>query len=252
MLCKVASLKGFRLHAVDGDLGTVKELVFDDRHWTTRYLVAETGNWLHEHQVLITPLALWAVDATKESIEVNLTKKQIEASPLLETDMPVSRQFEESYHMFFGWPLYWDGENTWGNYPFLVQAREKGNTSPSTGKSWNPLLRSTHDVTGYAIHAADGEIGHVEDFLTDPETWTIRYLIVDTSNWWVGRRVLIAPRWIGKIDWETTSVTVNLTREAIKASPEYTDGINFNRQYEEALHTHYDAKGYWVAEREAS
>ena len=252
MLSKVDTLKGYRLHAIDGELGTIKEFFFDDQHWTVRYLVAETGNWLHERQVLISPLDLGLLNSQRQHIAVNLSKKQIADSPSLDTDKPVSRQFEESYHMFFGWPMYWDGANSWGNYPFLVQAREKGKTPPATGTSWNPFLRSTEDVAGHIIHATDGEIGHVEDFLIDPETWTIRYLVVDTRNWWEGRRVLVSPNWIGKIDWDSASVWVNLSREAIKASPEYTDGIELDREYESALHQHYNSMGYWDSERDAS
>lgn len=101
------------------------------------------------------------------------------------------------------------------------------------------------EVTGYPIQAADGEIGHVEDFVLDDETWTIRYLIVDTRNWWPGKKVLVSPRWIERVSWSERKVFVNLPREIIKQSPEFTEDSLITRDYETALHRHYHVEGYW-------
>jgi hypothetical protein len=109
-------------------------------------------------------------------------------------------------------------------------------------------LRSTHAVNGYSIQALDGELGHVEDFIVDDETWAIRYLIVNTGTWWPGKRVLISPLWIGKVSWTKSNVAVNLSRETIKESPEYTDESLITRDYEIGLHGHYNRKGYWTDE----
>ena len=109
MLYKAKSLLDYKLESLEGEIGRVKEFYFDDHHWTIRYLVADTGNWLTGRQVLISPYALVAVDKEKQHITVDLTKKQIENSPSLDSDKPVSRQFEESYTGYFGWPIYWAG-----------------------------------------------------------------------------------------------------------------------------------------------
>ena len=124
--------------------------------------------------------------------------------------------------------MYWSGPYTWGHSPYPVRDRDKRRESTQGEKAWDPHLRSTHDVSGYHIHAADGEIGHVEDFIIDDETWAIRYLIVDTRNWWPGKKVLISPQWIERVSWSESKVFVNLSREAIKQSPEYTDGVSAN------------------------
>jgi hypothetical protein len=100
-------LKGYKLHSLDGEIGKVKEFYFDDHHWTIRYLVADTGNWLTGRQVLISPYALVAVNKEEQYITIDLTKKQIEDSPSLNSDKPVSRQFEETYYGYYGWPMYW-------------------------------------------------------------------------------------------------------------------------------------------------
>jgi hypothetical protein len=109
-------------------------------------------------------------------------------------------------------------------------------------------LRSTADVSGHHIQARDGEIGHVEDFIIDDETWAIRYLIIDTQNWWPGKQVLVSPRWIESVSWIDLKVFVNLSRETIKQAPEYTELSLLTRDYETGLHRHYDRQGYWIEE----
>lgn len=245
MLNKAKTLKGYKLHSLDGEIGNVKEFYFDDHHWTIRYLVADTGNWLTGRQVLISPYALVAVNKEEQYISIDLTKKQIENSPSLDSDKPVSRRFEEVYYGYYGWPMYWSGTNTWGAYPYIMRDHKKWKESTQGKKTWDPHLRSTHDVSGHDIQAADGEIGHVEDFIIDDETWAIRYLIIDTRNWWLGKKVLVSPQWIERVSWYESKVFVNLTRETIKQSPEYTEESLLTRDYEIGLHRHYTRQGYW-------
>jgi uncharacterized protein YrrD len=248
MLNKAKTVTGYKLESLEGEIGKVKEFYFDDQHWAIRYLVAETGNWLLNRQVLISPYALVAVNNEKQQIEINLTKKQIEDSPPLESDKPVSRQFEDAYYGFYGWPRYWGGPYMWGAYPFIVRDPEKLKEYTQGDITWDPYLRSTKDVTGHHIQAADGEIGHVEDFIIDDETWAIRYLIINTQNWWPGKKVLVSPQWIERVSWLESKVFVNLTCETIRQSPEYTEWSRLTRDYEAGLHRHYNRQGYWVDE----
>ncbi len=247
MLNKAKILKGYKLHSRDGEIGKVTEFYFDDHHWTIRYLIADTGNWLTGRHVLISPYALGNVNKEEQYITIDLTKKQIEDSPSLDSDKPVSRQFEESYYGYYGWPVYWGGSNMWGTYSYPCL----GGESTSGKKTWDHYLRSTHDVSGHDIQATDGEIGHVEDFIIDDETWAIRYLIIDTQNWWPGKKILLSPRWIKRVSWSESKVYVNLLRETIKQSPEYTEESLLTRDYETGLHRHYNHLGYWVDESSA-
>ena len=248
MLRKAKTLKGYKLAGLDGDLGKVQEFYFDDLHWTVRYLIAATGNWLTGRQVLISPYALLPVNIEEQSIGVNLTKKQIEDSPSLYSDKPVSRQFEEAYYGYFGWPMYWSGPYVWGSSHHPVPDCEKWEKSLKGTISKDYHLRSTQDVGGHHIQATDGEIGHVEDFIIDDKTWAIRYLVIDTQNWWPGKKVLVSPKWIERVSWSESKVFVNLFREAIKRSPEYTDEYVVTRDYEAGLHRHYNRPGYWENE----
>jgi hypothetical protein len=150
--------------------------------------------------------------------------------------------------------MYWGGPYSWGAYPHVERNRDKWRHFTPGEKAWDPHLRSTHDVSGYPIQAADGEIGHVDDFVIDDETWAIRYLIVDTRNWWPGKKVLVSPQWIERANWtERTSwsklkVFINLTREKIKQAPEYTEASLLTRDFESRLHQHYNRHGYWADE----
>ena len=248
MLFKAKTLKAYKLHGHDGEIGRVNQFYFDDQHWAIRYLVANTGGWLTGRQVLISPYALLAVDKAAEYIDIDLTKKQIEDSPALESDKPVSRQFEESYNGYFGWPAYWVGPLMWGYYPNILRDRTQRKETGLEHKTWDAHLRSIDAVSGHHIQANDGDIGHVQDFIIDAETWAIRYLIVDTKNWWPGKMVLVSTQWIERVSWDESKVFVNLSREDIKQSPEYFEQNSLTRDYEAQLHHHYGRQGYWPEE----
>lgn len=246
MLLNVNALKGLKLDSLDGKIGGISEFYFDDRHWTLRYLVADTGGWLTGRSVLISPYALLAAHGKHDSIAVNLTKQQIQDSPSLDSDKPVSRQFELEYHGYYGWPSYWGGPGTWGAYHIPVHDPDLLVPSVRDEKeAGDSHLRSTEEVTGYHIQAADGEIGHVVDFIIDDETWAIRYLVVDTRNWWPGKKVLVSPEWIERVCWSEDKLIINLTREAIKQSPEFTEESLITRDYEVGLYGHYQRPRYW-------
>lgn len=248
MLIKAKTLKGYKLRATDGEIGKVKEFYFDDLHWVVRYLIADTGSWLTGKQVLISPYALGVANNQDDLININLNKDQIENSPSLETDKPVSLQFETEYYGYYRWPAYWSGTGMWGAYPTIshdnLEKVEKVEKQEQE-KSWDPHLRSTNALTGYHIQANDGEIGHVSDFVIDDETWAIRYLIIDTTNWFGGKKVLISPKWIDEISWDESKVAINLSMEEIKQAPEYSAEELVTRDYETQLHRYYKRNVYW-------
>jgi hypothetical protein len=248
MQYSIKNLKGFAIGATDGDIGTLDDFYFDDEFWTIRYLVAETGNWLMNQKVLISPFALGEVDVSKERLYVTLTKKQVEESPSIDTDQPVSRQHEALFLDYYSYPYYWDGPFLWGPMPyprFSDADRKRDEEAREKREEANDLhLRSADKVTGYHIEATNGDIGHVQDFIVDGETWEIRYMVVDTQNLWPGKKVLVAPQWVGRVSWSDSKVYVDLSREAIKNGPEYHPEA-LNREYEEALYDYYKRPRYW-------
>jgi uncharacterized protein YrrD len=247
MLIRIKALKGYKLESLDGEIGKVEELYFEDNHWMVRYLVANTGNWLTGRQILIPPHALGQVKKDDLNITVNLTRKQIEDSPSIDTDKPVSRQFEEDLYLFFGWPKYWGTPILPGTFPHTITepTEEESSIPPAAQSPRDPHLHSSKVVMGHHIQAVDGEIGHIDDMIVDDKTWQIRYLIADTRNWWVGRKVLISTEWVERLDWATAKASVHLSRDDIKKSPEYPDELPLTREYEDELHQHYHRPGYW-------
>ena len=206
MLRQAKDLESYKLRARDGDIGRVNEFYFDDRYWTVRYLVADTAGWLSGRRVLISPYALRPANVIDRVLPVNLSKKQIEGSPSLATQEPVSRQNERQYYGYYGWPDYAYGSYMWGGAPYIQRDIEASRELRRHEDAWDPNLRSTNDVTGHFIQAQDGEVGHVADFPINDECWAIRYLIVDTKNWWSGKHVLISPQWIEHVSWRVQGV----------------------------------------------
>ena len=263
MLRSLDDLKHYAIHASDGDIGHVKDFYFDDEGWAIRYFVVDTGGWLLGRKVLITPISVIKSDWSNKALSVGITAEQVKNSPDINTDKPVSRQHEYEYLGYYGYPMYWGGAGLWGEgiYPDMMMPGYPGYPHSYAGGINHALseaderreiddshLRSCQEVTGYNIVATDGEIGHVSGMLLDDETWAIRYLIVDTSNWWLGSKVLIVPLWIDQIEWPGKQVTVNLTRQAIKDAVVYDVGMTFDREKEIAIHRHYDRVGYWERE----
>lgn len=239
------------LQAKDGQIGSVADFLFDDHHWTIRWLVVDTGSWLSERCVLVPTSHVGRPRADEPVISVDLTMQQIKDSPNIGVDEPVSHQMEESVYRSFAWDPYWIGPPLAAPGLGLRNPTIKsGAVSPEvyaskTEKHGDPHLRSLKEITGYQIHAADGEIGHSDAFLIDDDPWVIRYIIIDTRNWWPGKKVLLRAEWISSIDWNTHHLNIGLTKDEIKNAPEYDPDRPLERDYEKQLHQHYKVPGYW-------
>jgi uncharacterized protein YrrD len=243
----INSLTGFSMGAVDGEIGEVKAFYFDDHSWIIRYLVVETGSWLAGRKVLISPFALTGVDMENETFPVNLTREQIKNSPDVDTEMTVSRQEELNLYNHYGWP--YDnvtGMGFYGGWGFagMIDARvpleDQIAIQNMQEHPEDANLRSNKEVKGYTIHAVDGEIGDVEDFIIDDESWVIHFIVVDTGKWLPGKKVLISPKWISEIKWATSEVFVAHTIDAVKNSPEYDPEAALQEVYETTLNEHYN------------
>lgn len=253
MLRRTKDMKGRALRAADGVIGEVKDLYFDDRHWHVRYLVVEANAWGTKRQVLISPDALGTIDWGIQAFPVNLTTEQVRNSPGIDTDKPVSRQYEERLRQYYGWPPYWGAVLAEGGIgrPVMIpppvpnpSSRELTDGNAPLRRAGDPRLRSARDTINYGIVAIDGAIGHVEDFLIDDVAWRVRYLVIDTRNWLPGRKVIVAPGWIRETSWETKTVHVDLTREEIKVSPPFDPAASWDPAYASALHDYYGRPRY--------
>ena len=265
MLRNTKDLVGSDVEGVDGSIGKVADLYFDDHTWTVRWLVVKTGDWLAgRRDILISPISISADSGRGRLFQTSLSRAQVRGSPDVDTCKPVSRQHEVEQYGYYGYPYYWGGSGLWGEgmQPVMMLSAYSGRVSDDVAKRQqafvdaqaafhrergdDPHLRSCNAVLGYHLHAADGELGHVAGFLIDEETWALRYLIVNTSDWWIGHDVLVAPSWIDNISWLEATVSVGVSRRAVKDAPPYKADSLPTRRQEAALHEHHARPGYWT------
>lgn len=229
------------LEALDGELGAVEDLYVDDRSWAVRYLVVKTGGWLLGRDVLITPASVSEIDDRESKLRVRLTRAQVEQSPPMDRASIVSRAYERAYYRHFRLKPYWDTvpgpSPTVVPYPGTVPRRTVATPPPETPEPSH--LRSVREITGYAIEAHDGPIGHVEDAVIDDESWVIFYLEVDTGTWLPGKKVLVQTNRIRRIDWTGRSVVLTVSRHTIESAPAYDAAELITPDYEVQLFKHY-------------
>jgi hypothetical protein len=220
------------VHGLDGDVGGVEDVYFDDQYWVVRHLVVDSRHWLRHRMVLIPPAAVRAIDGTRRRVEVALTRARVEQSPPVDTSNPVSRQHHEDLYDYYDFPYNWTG---------LAVRRDR---LAGLGGG-DPHLRSARAVAGYRALAVDGEIGLVEDFFIETESWAIRYVAVRSGHRREARHVLIAPEWITRVSWEGRLLETDLSYEAIRGAPKVDGSVTPDRAYETRLHDHYRRPPYW-------
>lgn len=243
MIRPATPLTKFSLQASDGEIGQVKDLYFDNQHWQLRYFVVETGRWLKQRRVLISPESVAAPAWDKSTLPVALSQDEVRSSPHWDSDRPVSRQYEIDLRQHYAWPLYWGGAPTANTGMGLAVPPPVPATATTVGEppveSGDPTLFSFDFVKGLHVLASDGEIGHIEEFLIEDRHWGIRYLVVDTKNWWPGNKVILSPWWSAGIDHRDRRIRMDLTREAIKASPSYDPARLPTTEESGRLHDYY-------------
>lgn len=250
MLISLNEILGYKLEAIDGKIGKTKDFLFDDSEWIIRYLVVDTGNWLVDSEVIISPFSINKTSWVSKELRTDLTKDKIENSPKLESSNPVSKQYENEIIKYYGWPAYYGALGT-GINPASLPPTMEDNTLKKLNvmirEREDPNLRSADEVIGYNISAIDGEIGHVEDFIVDTENWEILYLVIDTRNIFPGgKKVLCAIDWINTIDFIESKVKIEHTKNEIENSPEFNPSDAVNRKYEERIYDFYGRPKYWL------
>jgi hypothetical protein len=240
----MSDMEDYTIGAADGIIGRVRDFYFDDEDWVIRYLVVETDGGAPQRKVLISPIGIGQPNWSEKILPVALTRAQIQNSPDIDTNKPVSRQHEMGYLGYFGYAPYWGGGGLWGAgiSPDVLQAGLQNGALSAVNDDVH--LRSGNAIMRYYVHASDGDIGHVQGLIVDEKSWAIRYVIVNTSNWWMGHEVIIAPDWIDDIDWLDSRLSINLTRQSIKDSPAYDPKVPVSQEHDAGIHAHYGRPGY--------
>jgi len=255
MLRSLKELCGYHVRGTDGDIGAAQDFFFDDAIWTVRYLVVETGSWLSGRRVLLSTLPLGKPQWEGRLFPVLLRRQQVRESPDVDARQPVSRKMEEALNSHYGWSAYWRTAAPVGGVGALAVAQmltgqaqelERSQRAGREEASQDWHLRSTREVLGYHVEARDGEAGQVDDFIADDVNWPIRYLVVDTATWLPGRKVLLAPPWLGSVAWVSKKVHVDLPRDVIEGSPPFDPSAPVNCEYEVRLYDYHGRPRYWV------
>jgi sporulation protein YlmC with PRC-barrel domain len=202
-------LVGSSVIAADGELGSVRNFLFDDISWTIRYLVVDVGTWHKRREVVLPIAAVDPPDWVKKTVHVRLTREQVRDSPDVDTEKPVSRQQEIAM------------EEYWGKMAYWVSTQLEGGALVPTGRKYpvrtkeDPDLRSAWNLTGYEVCATDGEIGRLESLIMDEATWHLGYLNVKTGDWLLNRSVLIPTRWVKSVSWADCRINLHHSRDGI-------------------------------------
>jgi sporulation protein YlmC with PRC-barrel domain len=250
-MLSLKSLFDYSVLAADGEVGSVYDFYFNDKDWAVRYLVISGAEGVGGRPVLVAARALGAPEATSQSIPTSLTMEQATNSPAFNPNQPLSREQEIELNTYYEWPFYWEADPAIGPglaaYPLVElaseirrQQREEAGASTEGGEANpEPSLRLARGVLGYVLQARDGEIGTVDDFIVDEQTYRIGYIVVDTGGWLSSRKVLVSPTWVQEVSWATSAVSVDLSRETIENSPEFEPERLLDADYAAALGQYY-------------
>lgn len=221
-------------------------MLFDDDSLTIRYVVVDTGGILTRHEVLVSPFLVGELETGQISQHIRLkaTKDQIEKSPPISTDAPVSRKAEEALAKHFGHPPYW----TQG--PSVVPATGETKIASDLAEARETHLRSAKEVTGYEVcsseEAEPEPLGTISDIVFQTNNWTLRYFVVNTGSWFNRKPVIVSPRWTKTIHWSNHTVVLDqITKEHLKGAPLFDPHSGINRDYEGRLFDYYGKPVYW-------
>lgn len=254
MLRSLKEIIGYSIQETDDVLGTCQDFIFDDALWVIRYMVADTGNWLRHHRVIIPPAALGEPDWNTERLPIRYTREQLENCPLLDQHAPVSRQYEMHLHDYLEIPFYWISENFLEGIPDgkgvvrpvdEIDVESSGEEESAAANVLEGKLRSAIEIMSYDASSVDGDIGRVDDMIIEDNSWVIRYMVIDTGAILPGKKVLVDTQWIEEVRWDKQRVIIDMTRETLEGCPEYDPDAAVNREYEVRLYDYHGKPKYW-------
>lgn len=251
----MSEIRGYRLLHGGDDVGRIVDFFIQDNTWDPRYLVVNIGSWLTGRKVVLSPTVFGSLDLDEDSIDISLSRKEIEKGPTLDEHETVSAKHRNAVAVFYAWPTGWAAGIGVTPTGHMIPANQQaatplvaadGEPSAPSDDPTEDNLRSFKEIKGYSIEAIDGSIGHVEDIIVDPVNWKTRYLVVDTRNWLPGRKVLVAIHWLDSLSFTEQSASLKLERKAIESSPEFDPGGRIDPEFETQTHEHYNLPAYWV------
>lgn len=247
MLHTSRDLTSYLVQARDDSCGEIKDLLFDDGTWNVRYMAIDTGNWLPGRKVIIPPHELDPAQFSRDTMHVSLTRRQIENSPPLETDKPVSRQHELKIHGHYRWQPYWTGDVPPGESPQPIEESdlpEESNVaraSEDIEPEGDPHLRSINELRDYRIEGTQGRVGKVHDIIVDDGSWMVRHFVVDLdpsvdrSSADESSLRIVPVENVERVEWDQFSVFLDANAEFIRQSPEFDPTLALDQAFDRAM-----------------
>ena len=224
-----SQLKTYNIDAVDGEMGKIKDLYFDDQKWAIRYAVVDTRKWLPGRRVLLSPTSFVNLNNESDYLEVEYDKEAVRNSPEIPDEDAISKDIEDSIAGYYGWNRYWTGNMLWGpqdrplanfQHNEMTEKETRYNQQLETQQAYD--LRSEDETMDYKVHASNGKLGKVIDMIYDDEYWKIGYIVVASSENYM------EPTWfvfdtdaIESVDWYEGDIYIKTTVEAAKLTKEY-------------------------------
>jgi hypothetical protein len=209
MLHDLETLIGSSVMATDGEIGTVRNFLFDGLSWTIHYLVVDVGTWFKRRDVVLAISAVEQPDREKRTINVRLTREQVRDSPDVDTEKPVSRQQAIAMEEYFGKFTSWASTQLGGGAQCPTGMKYPVHTKE------DPHLRSACDLIDYQVWGSDGEVGRLEGLIMDEASWHLGYLDVKAGDWLLNRSVLIPTLWVKSVSWADLRINLHHSRDGI-------------------------------------
>jgi sporulation protein YlmC with PRC-barrel domain len=251
MLRGTSELFGLDLIATDGEVGDVEDLYIDSVDGQVRYLLADTGTWLVEHEIILAAECISEVDFEDKKIHVELTKEQIESSPKRQSGQPISRQHEQDLAAHYGWMPYWDpmavnlgqGVNLPGDTRGRFRRRpdqapaggpaEDSRTREAHRQRQGEMLYSARKLLKAKLEGADQKLGRVEELYIDDENLQAALLAIETGGWLSQQRRLLPMECIETWDPVDGKLLVGVNSKTLEQAPQPGDD-RISRQAEQA------------------
>jgi sporulation protein YlmC with PRC-barrel domain len=99
------SIVGYRAYALDGLVGTLRDLIVDDDEWAIRYLVVEMALNSAEYQTLVPSDWVSGLYTEHSSISLSLSTSEIEGSPEYDPRTPINQDIEGRLYDYYGQPF---------------------------------------------------------------------------------------------------------------------------------------------------
>ena len=212
----VQSLLGSKVEGTDGKVGSLSDLLMDDREWTVRYLVIARGFWPFRRRVVVLPSHVTSISPEEGSVKVSLSQSRTKAAPPVSAREPVSHLKEKEFHDYYQVPVYWSGTAAWEEtYDPGVMPKSGGSAGMERQEAEKRLyanhLRSADQLLGYTIKAEDEPMGHLKDLILSEAGWRVDRLLAHRRE--EPRELTASTKSIRQVSWIESTIRLEASAD---------------------------------------